>query len=190
MPLIKVTDGGTAEDWHPRYQLLTQTRARLVFHSRKTSDLAEFFARSGHRVHNQHGLEIYAYCGRYSKLPVVGRTEMYDSMNLRHNGWMGGVLKQASVDLPMPDVVQTMIDGALPNMLATSRYFVGFQMFDVQGITNLAGPKVARRMTNQPKLLHDQGVTKLLMQGRELSFSELSEALEAHGWSGATVDLP
>jgi hypothetical protein len=176
---------------------LTTTQARSIFYAHDKADLVNFFRSHAGKVLSSHHA-IVGYCGKYLKARWA-RTEEYSGMSLRHNGWMAGMLKMAGVPQgfnlghltgSVPDMLQE-IGNRLPNVLSTSRFFVGFHIVG-KGIGSGAGSTDAA-----PHFVHEQckrGV-KLILRSRgggadhRLSFADVADALEHQGWQGL-VDLP
>lgn len=186
---LKVDEDGNCPDWRPHFRKLTLTDARLVFYSHTKEGLANFFReKSDLKVWGGDAFVIYAYRGRYSKTRKFGKTEMYDSMDLGHNGWKAGVLSHAGVDLPLPEGVQDLIEEALPHILSTSRYYVGFQLFKSGSVGKDKGNYSYD--PNRAHLLHGQKTLEILTHGKkEIPFKDVAQKLGEKGWTGI-VDLP
>jgi hypothetical protein len=129
---------------------------RVVIYGHSWEELKKYLAgKLGHKFCNTGGdHKVFAVAGTYQKTRGIGKTEIYDSLNLRHNGWVGGIAKS----IPSPANIPGMgvIRGVGPSLLTKVQYFVAI-------CSNNKGANPPKNA----KFLHNQKSTYLIVDGSD-----------------------
>ncbi|MEQ1622205.1 MAG: hypothetical protein ABL919_12420 [Methylococcales bacterium] len=122
---IKVDGKDAADGNHPIAHSLANVT--LIFYGHSADSIISFLkTKGGETIRSPHEDGIVVW-GCYEKTVLIGKTETFDSLNLRHNGWAEGVLKMASPGtveiIPGLDAMD-ILGNPLMAALSAKRYFV------------------------------------------------------------------